>query len=143
MSDVHFSNITIECNRKDFYWWGNGDPIWLVVKKRYPDSKIGSISNVSFQNITASGQGTSKLEGFPGHPLQDIRMSNIRIKMEPESTPDKRCEFGFEAHDVKDLYIENMELKWNEESPQDTWKKAFNFYDVDGLKLVGVNGEEP
>jgi hypothetical protein len=37
-------------------------------------------------------------------------MSNIRIKMDPESTVDKRCEYGFETHEIENLYLENMKL---------------------------------
>ncbi len=39
VSDVLFTDITVACNRKHFNWWGNGDPFWLVVRKRNPSSR--------------------------------------------------------------------------------------------------------
>ena len=34
VSDVVLSNMTIECRRHDWFWWGNGDPIHFDIKRR-------------------------------------------------------------------------------------------------------------
>ncbi len=135
VSDVKFSDITLELNRKHFNWWGNADPIWLVVLKRNENSKVGSIKKITFDNISGSCQGTSRLEGFPGSPLENIRMNNLKFTIYPESLPDKRATYGFMAHDVKRLSISDFELVWNEQSTESRWRSAFRFENIEELRL--------
>lgn len=139
VSDVKFSNITLDLNRKHFNWWGNADPIWLVVLKRTENSKVGTIKNITFDNISGNCQGTSRLEGFPGSPLENIRMNNLRFTVNPESLPDKRATHGFIAHDVKGLSITDFDLVWNEQSPEPRWSSAFRFENVEDLRLNAIS----
>lgn len=138
VSDVKFSNITLELNRKHFNWWGNADPIWLAVLKRNENSKVGSIKNVTFDNISGICQGTSRLEGFPGSPLENIRMNNMRFTVNPESLPDKRATQGFVAHDVKGLSITDFNLVWNEQTTEPRWESAFRFENIEDLWLSKI-----
>jgi hypothetical protein len=142
VENVMFSDITIETNRKHFNWWGNGDPIWLVVKKRFPDSKIGTIRNINFNNIIAYGQGTSKIEGYPGHPMENIRLKNVQFHMFPEDYPDKRADDAFYASEVKGLNLRDVCATWNED-PEPAWRNAFTFEKVDRLRLSGLEGAVP
>lgn len=135
VENVLFSDITIECNRKHFNWWGNGDPIWVVLLKRSEDSKIGRIRNIAFRNIIAHGQGTSKIEGFPGVPLENIFLSNIRFFMNKEEYPDKRAVHAFEAHDVNNLSMSDMEFFWNEKDTEPAWQSACYIYNIKGVRL--------
>jgi len=140
VDNVIFSNITIECNRKAFFWWGNGDPIWVVLLKRTPDSKLGSIRNVTFNNIIAYGQGTSKIEGYFSKPLENIKLSNVQLFMEPESRQDKRATHGFMAHDVDNLSMTDCEVHWNEEKTEPLWATAFVFEKIRNLRLDKISG---
>jgi hypothetical protein len=142
VSDVMFSNISVECNRKYYFWWGNGDPIWLVVRKRKPESKVGTIKNVSFQNIMGHVQGTLKLEGFEGQPLENITLTDVQLFMEAESQPDKRCLDAFYAHDVSDLNLRNVKVKWNIDKIEPLWRNAFTFENIQGLHLDQLQGSQ-
>lgn len=31
--NILFSNLTISTQRKETFWWGNGDPIWFTIQK--------------------------------------------------------------------------------------------------------------
>lgn len=140
VSDVLYSNISIECNRKYYFWWGNGDPVWLVVRKRNPESRIGMIKNISFEHIMATAQGTSKIEGFPGVPLENITFSDFQIFMNPEDQPDKRAYDAFYAHDVNELTLRNVKVKWNNEKQEPLWRSAFKFENIKGLHLDQLKG---
>ncbi len=142
VSNVMFSDITMECNRKHFNWWGNADPFWLVVKKRHPDSKIGKIKNVVFRNIIAHVQGTAKLEGFPEHPLENIRLNQVQIFMYPETKPDKRADNAFFASEVNQLAINNMEITWDTKNPEPKWKHAIALYHVDNAMIKAVKAKQ-
>lgn len=139
VSDVKFSNITLELNRKHFNWWGNADPIWLEVLKRNENSKVGTIKNITFDNISGNCQGTSRIEGFPGSPIENIRMNNLKFTLNPESLPDKRATHGFIAHDVKGLSITDFDLVWNEQSTEPRRGSAFSFENIEDLWLGKIS----
>ncbi len=139
--NVIFSNITLQCDRKHFNWWGNGDPIWLVVRKRNPDSQIGKIKNVVFENIIAHGQGTSKIEGFPDrYAIQNISLRNVHIFMHPEDKPDKRATHALEAHDVKNLNLQNIQVSWDHENPEEKWADALHIYQARDILVDQLSG---
>lgn len=138
--DVIFSNISMQLDRKHFNWWGNADPIWLVVRKRNQDSKVGSIENILFQNIIAHGQGTTKLQGYPGKPLRNIRLSGAQLFMYPEDQPDKRATHALLAEDVQYLSLDRVEVDWDNEAPQDEWQSALYLENVDGLSIDSFRG---
>ena len=139
VNNVKFTNIVLHCSRKHFNWWGNGDPIWLVVLKRNKDSRVGRIQDVVFENITASAEGTSKLEGFEGSPLENIQIRNVKIEMNPESLSDKRATHGFIAHDVNRLSISDFDLVWNEQLTEPRWQSAFRFENIEDLRLGAIS----
>lgn len=145
VSDVAFSNITLETNRKHFNWWGNGDPIWIVIKKRSADSKIGTVENVRFENIYGVGQGTSKLEGFDAsHSLKNIQFRNVQLVLEPEQSLDKRSDNILSAHDVSGLTFAGASFIWAENKNQNSWQSNMLLRDVRALRLedVTVSGFE-
>ena len=139
--NILFSDITLNCDRKHFNWWGNGDPIWLVVKKRSADSKIGHIKNVTFRNIQAVGQGTSKLEGFPGHPISNIKLSQVSLTMEAEDKPDKRATHAFEAQNVTGLQLDDVQVNWDDSKGiEKDWQYNLHFKDVTQLYIRNFMG---
>lgn len=140
--NIQFSNIILECTRRHFNWWGNADPIWLVVLKRRPDSRVGQIRNVTFSNIIAHGMGTSKLEGFEGGPLQNIRMNNVQFFMHAENYIDKRADDAFRASRVNDLWLTDVSVNWDDKKQESLWRNAFTFEKVNGLVLDKLSGEE-
>lgn len=138
VSDVHFSNITMELNRKHFNWWGNADAIWLVVMKRNAGSRIGHIRNIHFSNIHAYAQGTSKIEGYEGHPLENISLNHVYIHMEDETLPDRRADYGLYAHHINGLTLNDLKITYDLEKPSPTWKDALLFEKVDCLNMNQV-----
>lgn len=142
---VSFSNIVAECIRKPFFWWGNGDPIWLVVLKRSPESKVGTIRNVSFNNIMATGQGTSKIEGFQGIPLKNIELNNVHLTIRKEILNDKRADDILQIHDVDGLRMNDMELSWDTGGgTENKWRNSLNIEHVRNISLDGlIVGETP
>jgi len=142
-SDVLFSNITLQTDRKHFNWWGNGDPIWLVVKKRFPGSKVGKIERVRFQNIIATGQGTSKIEGFPGQPesISGITFSGVELHLEPEDFPDKRATHALALSNCQNISLKELDVRWSE-ATEPQWQSALFAENVQGLRVDGFRGRQ-
>lgn len=142
VSDVKFSNISMELNRKHFNWWGNADGIWLVVLKRTETSRVGNISNITFDNISGDVQGTSRIEGFQGKPLKNIRLNNVHFRMHAETKADKRANDGFRAHNVDGLFLTDCSVEWNEKATEPKWSGAFAFENITNLHLKGLSGKQ-
>lgn len=126
VSDVLFSNLVIECNRKQFNWWGDGDPIRFVVLRRKPDSRLGSIRNVVVSNVLARGQGTSLIAGFPGEGrVENITLRGVQFVMEPERSIDKRATHGLVLRDLDDVTLDDLRLTWDAaKGREDKWGTA-------------------
>ena len=140
--NVRFSNISIECQRRHFNWWGNADPIWLYVGKRYEDSAIGEIRNVTFRNISASVMGTSKIESAYNDRISQIAFNNLSIHMRIEDYLDKRANHIFYAKSVDNLILNNINFKWDEDHAEPLWESAFYVEDAVGFELNGFTGRQ-
>ncbi len=79
MENVQVSNIVAE---------GTESPIFIRLGNRarayapdIPVERVGTIRNVHLHDITVSGAGAtgSSITGLPGHPVEDIWLSNITI----------------------------------------------------------------
>ena len=138
--DVTFSNLVIHTERKETFWWGNGDPIWFTIQKR-GDKPCGTIENVTLSNIIAHGQSGIRMEGFSNR-LNNIRLRDVQLFMEPENAIDKRSRNAFLFDGVNKLSLIDCEVTWNTHSPEKTWESAYLFRKVNQLELVRTKGEQ-
>lgn len=141
VNNVHFSDITINNVRKACFWWGNGDPIWLIVYKRNQHVKSGTIENVSFTNINAHSQSGVRIEGID-NTIKNIDFNHVQIYMDHEDALDKRSKDAFSAFNVNDLSMHNCKVDWNESNPENVWQKAFNFDNIEKLYLYNIKGKQ-
>ncbi len=142
VENVLFSNIMIENNRRHFNWWGNGDPIWVVLLKRRESSRAGSIRNVVFENITAYARGTSKVESLIGPGISDITFRNVKIKMLEEDYPDKRADHAFVVKDVNNIRITDLDIEWDEEAVEKKWGSALVIQSCENVVVNGFEGRQ-
>lgn len=132
---VVFRNIEVECLRRHFNWWGNADPIWIYLTKYYPESALGYIKNVRFENITATGMGTSRLESTEGQHIQNISFENVHLHLSRENEPDERVTHAVEAKFVRNLSLSNCSITWSDEQSSPRWQSALATYEVDSLAI--------
>lgn len=140
VEDVLFSNITIETRRRHFNWWGNADPIWLVVTRRRASSELGKIKNVRFENIIAHAQGTSRIEADSAGCLENIQLSDVQIFMEAEDYLDKRADHGFYARYVDGLKLNNFSVRWDREKMEEKWASAVYLDSLENLTIRHFRG---
>lgn len=151
VEDILFSNITIDCNRKHFNWWGNGDPIWVVIRGRHPN-RISTLRNVVFENIIAHGQGSSRIEGYIPHPpqqrypekqrIENVTLRNVQFFMHPESYPDKRADHALEIHDIDGITLDNIEVHWDSDSTEAAWQQALSIRDASNVRIRGFRARQ-
>jgi len=121
VSQVIFSNLTIECNRKHFNWWGDGDPIRFVLLKRKPDSRLGRIEDVTVDNVTAIGQGTSLIAGHENQKLKNIRLSHVKLHITNESLADKRATSALILEKIEGVHLDHVFISWDLQKPEVKW----------------------
>jgi len=142
VSDVIISNITIECKRYDWFWWGQGDAFYFKIGKRDENSKIGRFENILIKDVIAHVKGSSVINGHPDSPLTGLRFENIKLFM----SDDPKAYFreavdGIEGRYFKDLTLKDVEVVWGEPGSE-KWKSALCLEDVDGLTLDGFVGRQ-
>jgi len=112
VSDVRFTNVTFELNRRHWNWWGSAEMMKLVLKKRTPESKLGKIENIVVDGVQGAARGTSLVSGHAEQPLKDITISNVRVRMLPEDRPDRRMTHGMVFERIDGLRLQNVEVEW-------------------------------
>jgi hypothetical protein len=148
VSDVVISDLTIECRRHKWFWWGDGDPFHFNIKRRNEimhqppkpgEPAAGSIRNVKLSNIVARGKGSSLINGHPDSWLDGVTMENITLILtdDPEAQVQK-VKNAFEFRWARNLKLRNVEVIWDKPA-SDRWESAMSFKDVSGLTLEDIS----
>ncbi len=142
VSDVIISNITIECKRYDWFWWGQGDAFYFKIGKRDPNSPIGKFENILVKDVIAHVKGSSIMNGHPDSPLTGLRFENIKLFMSDDPKAYFReAVHGIQGRYFKDLTLKDVEVVWGTPD-SDKWRSALYLEDVDGLALDGFVGRQ-
>jgi hypothetical protein len=149
IENVVISNIVVNTNRFDWFWWGNGDPIYFTIQRRSeslglplkPDEPpAGAIRHVIVRNIIAHGQGSCLILGHPNSWLEDVNLENIKLYLatDPSAAYDRSVHAMYFQY-AKNLRVKDVQVQWEKpESPK--WQSALYFQDVKGLMLEGFSG---
>mgnify|MGYP000876723913 CR=1 FL=1 len=142
VSDVVISNLTIECRRHAWFWWGQGDAFYFMIGRRNDTSKIGRIENILVRDVIAHVKGSSIIEGHPESPLTGIRFANVKMFLSDDPNAYFReAVHGMQARYARDFSLDDVEMAWCEPS-SDRWKSALYVEDVEGLMLGGFAGRQ-
>lgn len=138
-------------------------PIFLRLGSRMrgpKDTPIGAIRRVTISNINvfdAEAKFASLIVGIPGHPIEDVRLSNIRIvyrgggtkqdaAIEPPERENNYPEpsmfgtipaYGFYARHVQGLELHDVEVSFM----KDDARPAILLDDVKGADLRGIKAQ--
>lgn len=130
IQNVIFSNIIIETRFWTGKWWGSSEPITVYLAPRSPQTQLGHVRNIRFNNILARGENGAFLSGTPGHPLEDIALDHVRIEMakigdekggfydlRPQNSGTGLLQMklaGVYAREIAGLSITQTKVIWNE-----------------------------
>jgi polygalacturonase len=151
VSDVVLSNLTIECRRCDWFWWGDGDPIHFMVRRRlselHPELQqdeppAGAIRNVLIANVIARGKGTSLIHGHPESWIDGVRLQNVRlfVSSDPEA-PFERGGHALQIERVKNFTLKDVEVVW-EDLGHGEWQSAISVDEAKDLLIEGFKGRQ-
>jgi hypothetical protein len=142
VSDIIIRNLTVETNRRHWNWWGSAELCKFKLSKRSDTSKLGRIRDIVIDTIISHPRGTSTITGQPEQPLENIRMNNVQIFMNPEDAIDKRSSHALLIEDVRGLIIKDMTIRWDEENPEKSWQSALVLKDVSDFEIRSFSGRQ-
>jgi hypothetical protein len=151
VSDVVISNLTIECTRRDWFWWGDGDPIHFNVKRRceidprldtQKEPPAGSIRNVLIRNVIARGTGTCGIEGHPASPLENVVIDGLSLDLSCDrSAPYDKSNHALAIRHARNLTLRNVSVTWD--APEaEQWKSALFVESARDLAVEGFRGRQ-
>jgi hypothetical protein len=149
IDNVVLSNLVVNCDRFDWFWWGNGDPIYFTIQRRSEslgrplkadEPPAGSIRNVIIRNVIAHGKGSCLITGHRDSWLDHVSLENIKLFMstDPAAGYDRTVnamQFRFARH----LTVKDLEVVWDKPELA-KWQSALHFEDVKGLTLDNFVG---
>ena len=151
VSDVVISDVTIECTRHDWFWWGDGDPFHFNIKRRsevHPQLKsddeppAGSIRNIKLSNIIAGGKGSSLVNGHPTSWLDGIAFENVKLSLSHDPVASiQKARHAMKFRWVRNLKVRGLEIVWEKPSSH-RWESALDFEDIDRLELAEFSGRQ-
>lgn len=142
ISDITYSNLTIDLHRRHWNWWGSAEVFYFVLKKRTPASTTGTIRNITVDNVIAYAQGTSRIISTVDKPLENIRINNLRVYIEPEATPDKRTTNALFFSGVNGLQLTDAAVYWQDASPEPGWQSGVVLNKVINFQLRGLSARQ-
>jgi hypothetical protein len=142
VSDVIISNLTVETSRRHWNWWGSAELCKLVLKKRTPASRLGAISNIVVDNVVATVRGTSTITGHAERPIEDIRLTNIQLRMLDENAVDKRATDAFRVELARGVHMSGLSVHWPEDKVEPKWRSALVLTRVSDFTVDGFKGRQ-
>ncbi|OVA11179.1 hypothetical protein BVC80_1743g5 [Macleaya cordata] len=153
-SDITFSNIKIITRYYDPSWWGRAEPIYITTCPRDSNSKVGSISNIHFINISANSENGMFLSGSSEALLSNMKFKNVNLTFSrwtyyKDGLINYRpgCQ-GLVNHStagiimeyVGGLQIENMNMRWSNIQLRG-WNNPLDFSPstVNNISLLSFN----
>lgn len=155
IEDIIFSDLNIETRMfSKEHWWGEAEPIAITAVKRKPDTEIGYIRNITFENINCIGENGILLYGDESKNLTDIRFHKLNLQLVkktdwPKSNHDLRpCMIEPSiiagslnvvfARNVGSVVIDDLELSVEDEMME----YIENPYDAENCDFFVINGEK-
>jgi hypothetical protein len=148
---VVFSNLVIETQRFDWFWWGDGDPIHFnLVQRSEIDPTLdpatqplpGIVRNMTFSNIVAHGPGPCKIHGHVNSLLENITFDNVRLTVDadPES-PWQKAPVAMTIENAVNFRLNDVKIIW--EGPTSKhWESALVVNNVKGLVVDGLSARQ-
>jgi len=150
ISNVVVSNVTINCNRFDWFWAGDGQPIrfrigplseWTHEPALPNEAPPGSIRNITLRNVIARAKGSALFYGHAKNWLDGITLENVKwfLRSDP-SAPYDTAEHALDFRDVRNVKLKNVEVFWEEPSLP-AWKSALYLENASRVEIDGFAGQ--
>ncbi|MDB6128357.1 MAG: hypothetical protein JWM35_2253 [Verrucomicrobia bacterium] len=161
MENLVFSNIVIGTRLYKGKWWGKGEPIHISALAELEGEKRPRVlRNVTFTNITATGDHGIVLYADDGSTIEDVTFDRVRVTVQPGPLQESfggnfdlrpvwdpaRRVFAhdipaFFARGVTRLSLRNFSVRWAEGLPE-FCRHAVELEHFDDVTIDGFRGRQ-
>jgi hypothetical protein len=140
-------------------WWGLAEPIYITACPRTPTTKVGSITNVHFINITATSENGIFMAGSNESHLQGLNFKNVSVSMKRSTNFSSGLQdyrpgcWGLVEHRtsgvfmafVEDVSMDDVKLQWKQENGLSDWGLPLDLIpsSVNNINLLGFHSSYP
>lgn len=115
IENVSFRNIKISTRRfSPVHWWGKAEPVAVTAVRRKPSVKVGGISWITFENISADGENGILIYGEKRCNISGLRFKNVSLEIVKKTDWEKGMhdlrpseEYGLLQGETNVLHIRN------------------------------------
>jgi polygalacturonase len=157
MENIMFSNINMDLMNVDGESM-TGEPIRIVLQKRNPDSKLGTIRNIVFDNLIINAPFRGYLQGHAEQDIDGVTIRDVRwrvttgLKMQDDPAPGyvghsnmtRRNQTAIDAlfcSNIRNLNLENISIAWTG-SDQSSWRHAVYCSDAENVHIEGLKARQ-
>ena len=100
----------------------------------------GLIHRIAIRNVTAHGQGTSRIYGHAERWLDGLNIENLKLHLSADpAAPYDSADHALDFRRAQNLKLKDVEVIWEKPSLP-AWQSALHLEDVRGLELDGFTG---
>ena len=85
IENVIFQNITISTRLFKPMFWGQAEPIAITAIARKPETKVGHIRNIRFNNVLCEGENGILIYGDQPGLIENIHFDGISLHLRPQT----------------------------------------------------------
>jgi polygalacturonase len=82
IENVIFQNITISTRLFKDMFWGQAEPIAITVLRRKPETEVGCVRNIRFQNIFCDSENGILIYGEEPGKIDNIRFEGVSLHLQ-------------------------------------------------------------
>ena len=154
LSNITIAQVTIETRLHTGDWWGNGEPIHISAVPGEAGGTLGKISNVTFRDVTCTGENGILIYGSEGSSIEDVQFYNLKMHFTKSKLNavaggniDLRGALGNQlfaapisaiyGQYINDFKFDTVQVTWDEVAA-DYFEYGMHFDHFDGLELEGI-----
>ena len=148
--EVTLTNLTIWCNRFDWFWSGDAQPFYcrstrlseFTHEPAQPgEAPPGLIQNILIRDVVAHAKGASLFEGHSETRLEGLCLENVTLSMATDpAAPFDLAQQALGFRWARNLKLKHVQVVWDKPKLE-RWKSALEVQDVTGLELDGFAGQ--
>lgn len=159
LENVLFSDVILQTRLLSGPWWGKAEPIYVTSVPRDDDTDLGTVRNVRFSNVLATGENGALVYGSEDATIENVAFDDVRLELSgSENSPLTGGNFdlqptsaetpiverdvaGVHCEGLTGLDLRNVTVDWDADLPA-YFSHGLHCVDVDDLEVDGFDGRQ-
>ncbi|EAN4945056.1 glycoside hydrolase family 28 protein [Salmonella enterica] len=91
LQHLAFNNILFDCRHGHPCHWGKADPVFISVRHRAPALMPGTISHVTFNNLSGCAEGAINLHSETPGQIRDVLFNGLHFEQRLSDSAEQGC----------------------------------------------------